>query len=197
MKEDILEQLVYDYLQHKGYFTRHNIKFRPSYELDPQNYDKSKDSVHSDIDVIGINPNLVGVDKVVVVTCKSWQSGFTPSQYITAIEKSDDHRYASRPAWKSFRELTNPKWSAAFKKKVIDITGSEDFTYVLAVTKLNGDREIWQNYSRFKEAINGNPLKIITVNEIIYDLYPKIGTVVSSTVIGRLLQIIKASGWKP
>ena len=147
--------------------------------------------------MIGINPNLEGVDKVVVVTCKSWQSGFTPSQYITAIEKSDDHRYASRPAWKSFRELTNPKWSAAFKKKVIDITGSEDFTYVLAVTKLNGDREIWQNYSRFKEAINGNPLKIITVNEIIYDLYLKIGTVVSSTVIGRLLQIIKASGWKP
>ena len=28
MKEDILEQLVDDYLQAKGYFTRHNINFR-------------------------------------------------------------------------------------------------------------------------------------------------------------------------
>jgi hypothetical protein len=197
MKEDILEQLVDDYLQHQGYFTRHNIKFRPSYELDPKNYDKRKDSVHSDLDVIGINPNLLGVEKVVVVTCKSWQKGLTPSQYITAIEKSDDHRYAGKPAWKHFRELTNLKWANAFNNKITEITGSRDFTYILAVTKLNGDRKGWENYPRFKEAINGNPLKIITVNEIICDLYPKIGTVVSSTEIGRLLQIIKASGWEP
>ncbi len=29
MKEDILEQLVDDYLQMRGYFTRHNVKFKP------------------------------------------------------------------------------------------------------------------------------------------------------------------------
>ena len=29
MKEDILEQLVDDYLQTEGYFTRHNLKFKP------------------------------------------------------------------------------------------------------------------------------------------------------------------------
>ena len=105
--------------------------------------------------------------------------------------------YASRPAWKSFRELTNLKWATAFNNKVAEITGSKDFTYILAATKLNGDREVWENYPRFKEAINGNPLKILTVNEIVCDLYPKIGTVVSSTEIGRLLQSIKASGWNP
>ena len=29
MKEDVLEQIVDDYLQHLGYFTQHNIRFRP------------------------------------------------------------------------------------------------------------------------------------------------------------------------
>jgi hypothetical protein len=29
MKEDILEQLVDDYLRFKGFFTMHNVKFQP------------------------------------------------------------------------------------------------------------------------------------------------------------------------
>ncbi|WP_112875284.1 hypothetical protein [Paracoccus endophyticus] len=29
MKEDILEQIVAEYLSHRGYFVRHNVKFRP------------------------------------------------------------------------------------------------------------------------------------------------------------------------
>ena len=29
MKEDILEQIVDDYLQFKGYFTTHNVRFKP------------------------------------------------------------------------------------------------------------------------------------------------------------------------
>ena len=29
-KEDILEQIVEEYLIHKGYFVQHNIKFLPS-----------------------------------------------------------------------------------------------------------------------------------------------------------------------
>lgn len=28
-KEDILEQIVEEYLLHAGYFVRHNLKFRP------------------------------------------------------------------------------------------------------------------------------------------------------------------------
>ena len=31
-KEDILEQIVEEYLLHAGYFVRHNLKFRPSKE---------------------------------------------------------------------------------------------------------------------------------------------------------------------
>ena len=45
MKEDILEQLVDDYLQTKGYFTRHNIKFKP--RSDHPDFVTKDDSNHS------------------------------------------------------------------------------------------------------------------------------------------------------
>jgi hypothetical protein len=51
MKEDILEQIVDDYLQACGYFTRHNVKFRP--RDDRPDFSARADSVASDIDVIG------------------------------------------------------------------------------------------------------------------------------------------------
>ena len=42
MKEDILEQLVDEYLMHKGYFTMHNMKFKP--RKDHPEYVTNKDS---------------------------------------------------------------------------------------------------------------------------------------------------------
>ena len=196
MKEDILEQLVDDYLQHKGYFTRHNVKFRPEKNSEHYEYNSQKDSVHSDIDVVGLNPTKRGFDRTYVVTCKSWQFGFAPAKYISDLEKGDNNKYISRPAWKYFRELRIPKWSLAFNNKIQELTGSAKFTYLLAVTKLNGERDRWENYPRFKNSLNGNPLKILTVNEILKNLYPAIRTAVASSEIGRLLQIMKASGWK-
>jgi hypothetical protein len=74
MKEDILEQLVDDYLQSMGYFTRHNLKFRPS--KDHSSFDTKQDSNHSDIDVIGLHPTKRGPNRVWVISCKSWQAGF-------------------------------------------------------------------------------------------------------------------------
>ncbi len=193
MKEDILEQLVDDYLQHQGYFTRHNIKFKPN--KDSVNFDIQKDSVHSDIDVVGINPIKKGYERVIVVTCKSWQFGFSLPLYISSLEKGDNHKFLGRPAWKYFRELTIPKWSLAFNNKIRELTGSKKFTYLLAVTKVTGNREIWENYPRFKDAINGNLIKIITIKDILDKIFPGIGTTIASTEFGRLLQVLKASGW--
>jgi len=62
MKEDILEQLVDDYLQTKGYFTRHNIKFEP--DRSHPDYAVRKDDNHSDIDVIGYNLRKEAADRV-------------------------------------------------------------------------------------------------------------------------------------
>src|SRR4051794_6055007 len=47
MKEDVLEQVVEDYLQLCGYFTRHNLRFKPG--RDAPGFVSSQDSVPSDI----------------------------------------------------------------------------------------------------------------------------------------------------
>lgn len=45
-KEDILEQIVEEYLLHQGYFVRHNIKYLP--DKTHPDFVQNKDSNHSD-----------------------------------------------------------------------------------------------------------------------------------------------------
>jgi hypothetical protein len=191
VKEDILEQLVDEHLQHQGYFTRHNIKFKPS-ESHPD-FEKKKDVVASDIDVIGIDPNRRGVDRVVAVSCKSWQSGFSPSSKISEIE--GNKTVSGREAWKGFREITKEKWASAFIDKIEDVSGTRKFTYVTAVTAVKGDRLVWETYEPFRKILQGNPVKILAFSDILDDLLPDLGTTPASSEVGRLLQLFKASGW--
>ena len=134
MKEDVLEQVVEDYLHLKGYFTRHNLRFRP----DPEHpeFISRDDSVPSDVDVVGINPKANGVGRVWVVSCKSWQVGFNAEGKLK--EMRGEKKNPKRATWRHFRELWVPKWNEAFRQAVEDETGARDFTYSLAVTKLTG-----------------------------------------------------------
>ncbi|MFK7817306.1 MAG: hypothetical protein AB8G99_01195, partial [Planctomycetaceae bacterium] len=140
MKEDILEQLTDDYLQARGYFTRHNIKFAP--DSNHPEFNSRKDSNHSDIDVVGFNPTLSGPERVLAVSCKSWQSGFHPARRIKKMQ--DGGIIGGRKAWKAFRELAKPKWAEAFRDKIYQLTGSHELTYVTAVTKVKGDKAVWE-----------------------------------------------------
>jgi len=82
MKEDVLEQIVDDYLQLQGYFTRHNVRFGPP----PVQGTPSQS--HSDLDVIGFHPRArSGERRVVVVSCKSWQKAFNATEELTALRK--------------------------------------------------------------------------------------------------------------
>lgn len=193
MKEDILERLVDDYLMFNGFFTIHNLKFLPS-ATDPE-YVKNKDSVASDIDVVGFHPRREGADRIWVVSCKSWQGGFDPVARIAAIE-ANKIQYG-RAAWKSFRELVKKKWADALITEIEKLTGSTKFTYVTAVTKLRGDASVWQEHKPFRDNLRGNPIKILALQDMLSDLYKKTNTTVASSEVGRLLQVIKASGWKP
>jgi len=199
MKEDILEQLVEDYFQRKGYFTRHNVKFRP--KETHRDYAKKEDCVHSDIDVLGYNPHKRGPSRVVAVTCKSWQGGFSPKRLVELKGTPKTPKLAGRPMWKHFRELMVDKWSESFKDEIEKTTNSTEFTYYLAVTKLQGDQEqaveAWENCARFKKALNGNPLEIITVENILAELWQDKRTAIAESEVGRLLQVVKASGWNP
>ena len=189
-KEDILEQIVEEYLVHKGYFVQHNLKFLP--RKDHPDYVQNKDSNHSDIDVIGFHPKLEGPERVLVVSCKSWQSGFHPASEIDAIVHDKVRR--GRKAWQAFRELTVPKWSEAFVEAVEKATGMREFTYVLAVAKVNGDRSIWEEHQPFSEAICGNPVRILTFREMVLQIQSELTTTLAATEVGRMLQMFQAAG---
>jgi hypothetical protein len=190
MKEDILEQVVDDYLQARGYFTRHNVKFRP--QCNHADFSSKADSVPSDIDVIGINPHLRGTSKVWVVSCKSGQSGFNVRSTLTNLKENKIR--SGRESWKFFRELANPKWSEAFCDAIFRESGSREFTYVTAVTRCTGNSDEWEQNENFRRALKGNPIRVISLSKMVSEMLPDIKTTPLSSDFGRTLQLLKASG---
>jgi hypothetical protein len=192
MKEDILEQLVDDYLQAGGYFTRHNLKFRP--RRDHPQFDRKQDSNHSDIDVVGLHPARRGVDRVWVVSCKSWQSGFDVAAKLDEIASNKIR--SGRESWRFFRELAEPKWAEAFRAAVRDATGQDEFTYVTAVTRIRGDASAWENNPKFLENIGGNPIRMISLQDMMKELLKGMTTTVVPSQLGRTVQLLHAAGAK-
>jgi hypothetical protein len=190
MKEDILEQIAEDYLQALGYFTRHNIKFKPSTKH--RAYNSTVDAVASDIDILGFHPKLRGERRVMVVTCKSWQHGFRVQSELAALK--ENKRRSGREAWKRFRELTVPKWSKGFREAIRRETGSSKFTYITAVTHCIGKRDDWEREKQFRKALCYNPIKIISLPEMVSAILEKTTTTPAGSDIGRTLQLLKASG---
>ena len=191
-KEDILEQMVEEYLIHRGYFVQHNIRYLPL-ESHPD-FDRKKDSNHSDIDVLGFKPTDECEKKVVAVNCKSWQTGFNPTSIIKSIEEKKI--LSGKDAWKGFRELTSDKWSDAFIKIVREKTGETKFTHITAVTRLkggeNGKRK-WENHKRFRCALQGNSLQILTLSEMVDEILNNLTKTLARTEIGRILQLLNAA----
>jgi len=191
MKEDILEQLVDDYLQAQGYFTRHNLKFLP--RKDHPDFDSKQDSNHSDIDVLGYHPSFSGPDRVLAVSCKSWQPGFRVQTKISELE--NNKTVSGREAWKAFRELMKPKWSEAFITAVERATGTRAFTYVTAVTAIKGDRRLWEQYQPFQDAMCGNPVKLLSLSDMLKVMMGSLKTTMANSQLGRTLQLLKAAGY--
>lgn len=189
-KEDILEQIVQEYLVHKGYFVQHNVKFLP--RKDHPDFVSRQDSNHSDIDVLGYHPTLEGDAKVVAVSCKSWQTGFSPAAEIDAIEADKIRR--GRRAWQSFRELCVPKWSEAYRAAIRSATGSDRFTCILAVARINGDKKVWESHQTFIDAIGGNPIEIVTFHDMVIEIQRELSTTLAATEVGRMLQMFRAAG---
>lgn len=189
-KEDILEQIVEEYLLHRGYFVRHNIKFLP--RKNHPDFDCRKDSNHSDIDVIGYHPKLTGPEKVIVVSCKSWQAGFNVKAKLEELEKNK--KVSGRQAWQAFRELASAKWTEGFFDAVRSNAGTEKFTYMLAVTRIDGDRDKWQTHEPFRTALRGNPIALIDLQEMVNDISSGLTNTLASTEVGRMLQLFKSAG---
>lgn len=193
MKEDILEQIVEAYLNKLGYFTRANVKFKP--DANDSGYNKRQDSVPSDLDVIGYHPSKSGADRVVVVSCKSWQVGFEPSSELKAIRENKSH--AGRERWRAFRELANDKWAKACKRVTKELTGADEFehwTACLFVKKPN-EAALWIEEPSFQKRLTSH-LRIITLKEMLAHLAVDMTTTVASSQVGRLVQVMKAAGFE-
>jgi hypothetical protein len=78
---------------------------------------------------------------------------------------------------------------------VLQTTGSKRFTHVTAVTKVKGnDKKPWENHQPFIDAINGNPVTIVTFEEMISSIQSTLTTTLAATEVGRMLQLFSASG---
>lgn len=190
MKEDVLEQIVDDYLQLNGYFTVHNVRFRP--RNDHPEFSSKSDSVTSDIDILGVNPRERGKEKVVAVSCKAWQEGFDATYKLKQL-RGDAPSPKNRPMWKFFREIWVPKWSEAFFDEVERRTGTTNFTYLVAVTSLRGDPAAWNNDPTIKKNMKGNPVGFLTLEKMWSEYMDAIGKTPQPSAIGRLAQLLKAA----
>ena len=206
MKEDILEQIIDDWLlsQHNT-FTKHNVKFRP--DETSIGYNSKTDSSYSDIDIIAIHLDKSSKEKVSVVSCKSWQHGFDPKYWHNKLTNHPNHIISGKEAWKALRELVEPKWSKPFRDKIFNETKSYDFTYYLAVTKLIGKEAekfklAFENEKMFINNLKHDnqskvEIKIITFKEIFLEYFDRGDSkTLEATTVGRLLQVVKASGLK-
>ncbi len=144
------------------------------------------------MDVLAIHPLRDGPERVRVVNVKSWQVGFNFQYQRKLID--DDIDGTNKLGKMRYRELTKPKWSEAFVEKVAELTGTDKFTYVLAVTLAKGERSIWEQAADFKKALRGNPIEVITLKEMVDRILPGITKTPAGTDIGRTLQLLRAAG---
>jgi hypothetical protein len=190
MKEDVLEQVVDDYLKFKGYFTTHNIGFRP--RLDHPEYVAVDDSVRSDVDVVGYHPRKTGLDRVVVVSCKAWQAGFDATAKLAELR--GEKKNPKRATWRHFRELWVPKWSEAFCESIFELTGERSFVYRVAVTRLRGDAGAWATDPTIAANLDGCDVGFLPLEDMWATMLAELTTTPASSEIGRLAQLLKAAG---
>lgn len=190
MKEDVLEQIVDDYLQFKGYFTIHNVRFRPG--QDHPDYVRRDDAVHSDVDVVGYHPRVTGVERVVVVTCKAWQAGFDATAKLGELR--GEKRNPKRATWHHFRELWIPKWSQAFHATIAELTGESIFSYRIAVTRLRGNTNAWTEDPTISANLGDCSFGFLPLEEMWATMLAELTTTPAASEIGRLAQLLKAAG---
>lgn len=70
------------------------------------------------------------------------------------------------------------------------------FTYVTAVTRLEGDKSVWGQHKPFSDAIGCNPVEILTFSEMVAKIQGELSTALAGTDVGRMLQLFKAAGVK-
>lgn len=197
MIEDVLEQVVDDWLRRTGYFTRTNVRFGPA--VGDVGYSVREHNQQSDLDVLAVKPTEQGPRRVLAVSCKAMQAGFSPNRWLDAAEA--DRKYNGKLARKHLRELWDPTWAAALRRRVHQLTGSEIFTYALAVTRLgpggSTDTACWLQHPVVKENLAGNPCEVLSFMRMWSELRQDVKEQIEPSHVGRLAQLLKAAELDP
>jgi hypothetical protein len=193
MTEDVLEQVVDDWLRRSGYFTRTNVRFGPV--VGDEGYSSRAHNQRSDLDVLAVKPTETGPARVWAVSCKAMQAGFSPNRWLEAADA--DRTYNGKLASKHLRELWDPVWAEALRRRVHELTGSEQFTYVLAVTRVgqggNTDVDCWLQHPIVSNNLAGNPCKVLTFGRMWSELRQDVKEQIEPSHVGRLAQLLKAA----
>ena len=88
----------------------------------------------------------------------------------------------------------NFKVVKTFIDSVKDATGEQAFTYVTAVTHLKGSPKAWEQHPTFVAAMKGNPIKVVTLKEMLHEVSRALSKTMAGTEFGRTLQLFKAAG---
>jgi len=100
MKEDVLEQVVEDYLQLRGYFTIHNLRFKPdkvtlNTSRTKMAFRATSSRWHQSIaDRASAGPRR---------SCKAWQSGFEAAAKLAQMR--GERKQPKCQTWQHCREL--------------------------------------------------------------------------------------------
>jgi len=197
MTEDVLEQVVDDWLRRFGYFTRTNVTFGP--RRGDADHDSRLHNQGSDLDVLAVNPREHGPRRVLAVSCKAMQQGFAPNKWLEHADK--DAKYNGKLARKHLRELWDPVWAEALRRQVEELCGTRCFTYVLAVTALGRggttDTTCWQEHPIVGANLAGNPAEVWTFARMWADLRANVTETIEPSHVGRLAQLLKAAEADP
>jgi hypothetical protein len=193
MTEDVLEQVVDDWLRRSGYFTRTNVRFGPV--AGDKGYLSRAHNQRSDLDVVAVKPTEAAPARVLVVSCKAMQAGFSPNRWLAAAQA--DRVYTGKPARKHLRELWDPMWAAALRWRVDELTRSDESTCVLAVTRVgpggSTDVNCRLQHPIVSENLAGNPCEVLTFSRMWSELRQDVKEQIEPSHVGRLAQLLKAA----
>ena len=52
----------------------------------------------------------------------------------------------------------------------------------------------WENHAPFRDALNGNPVTILTFREMVTEIQTELTTTLAATEVGRILQLFSPAG---
>ena len=164
-----------------------------------EDYRAQKHSVMSDLDVLAYRPgDPVPETRVMAVSCKAWQEGLSPTTFLNIFEGRT--KESSAMSMRTFKELLDPLWAAAFRAKILELTRQVEFTYVIAVTRLPKGCDAGESASRWMEVpairdqLQGATIRFLTLTQMWNTIVERTTTTLAPSDLGRLAQLLKAAG---